>query len=90
MKIQVGKFLPEDVAEHLRKNIKQTDLADIDNEVGSSSSLLSKVLQRRRKVTEGNLSALMRLVETADLNAEEKIKESQKGRRIFSKVLKPI
>lgn len=87
MRIEVGKYISEEVSKLLREYSSSNDRVDVSTEEYMSPSTLREITYRTRPVTIKNFKAVKKLLEVAQKNAEKQKLDSTKGAKDLKKIL---
>lgn len=85
--LQRGKPISVELSDFLKEFTCPRDIADISNETSVSISTINYVKCRRNNVSDDNKKAIIRLIQKADVNADNKIKDAKKGKKYIKQIL---
>ncbi|RLJ33882.1 hypothetical protein CLU97_3371 [Chryseobacterium sp. 7] len=85
--LQSGKPICEDLSKFLRDFTSPKDMADVSTETSVSLSTIRDVRLRRNNISDDNKKAIIRLMQKADVNADNKIKDAKKGKKYIKQIL---
>jgi hypothetical protein len=79
--IKQDQYISEELCELLKKHTSLKDVSSVETETNVSSSIILKIKNGTSKVSERSMTAVIKLIEIAYVNAEVSEIEAKKGKK---------